>query len=451
MGVHICMFVNNRGLNDPRVTREAEVAVQAGFRVTVVAVQLPGENAPVCKVQRGVTFLRPKYRPSKAVKLLKGLFRAARPGCTSAAPDREPRKRPSAHEHKLSLFRRIQNALWGWRYNSLRILQRLHAGLGVDADIYHAHDCDTLGVAWICSRLRGRPLVYDSHELWVDWKVMGGASKTTAAAWRILEKNLVSECSLCITVSDGVGTILRQRYHPRRLVVVRNCPRMPKQSKLIEKEQARAACGIPPEAKVVVYQGGIFAFRGLETLIKAAAEIPGIRVLLIGRRNDYCAQLQDLARTYHSDNVCFLGDRTESERNLIMAAADLGVVLTQDLSLSYRHSLSNKIFEYFCNGTPVLGSDLPEHRRLNSATKACILTDPDNSKDVAEKIKGFFLRDPAATREMGRRARSAVLTEYNMEKQMRPVLDFYAACGSQEGTRFHARRGANWSNGGLCE
>ena len=70
---HICMFVSNSGLRDPRVTREAEIAVAAGFRVTVVTSPRHDESQPVRQVQRGVTFLSPQIGSSRLWAWLRGL------------------------------------------------------------------------------------------------------------------------------------------------------------------------------------------------------------------------------------------------------------------------------------------------------------------------------------------------------------------------------------------
>ncbi len=433
--MHICMFVNNRGLNDPRVTREAEVAVGAGFRVTVVAAQDHKEVAAVRQEQRGVAFIRPKVPASGLAAVVRKLRWPTMPCPDERVPDAGSAQTmvvgiggltgsQSQAANGVNLLRR----LWGWRRSTRSLWQRLCAGLSVDADVYHAHDCDTLALGWICACLRNRPLVYDSHELWVDWQLQMGASAMVAWAWRTVEQSLCRRSRLCITVSDGLGDILRSRYRPSRLLIVRNCPRKPSADPPMTRQAARTLCSIGPNENVVIYQGGIWRNRGLDVLVRAAARLPQCRMLLVGPANDYANELAELARTCGAGNVSLLGHKEEADRNVYMSAADLGVVLTQDRSLSYRYSLANKVFEYFSRNVPVVVSDLPEYRRVIERTGAGLLCDPEDSDGLAAQIRAFFAKEPSFRSAMAERGRRAVLEELNMERQMEPVLEFYRSC-----------------------
>ncbi len=428
--VRVCMFVNNPGLRDPRVTREAEVAVEAGFDVTVVACQNHDEDGPTRVLQRGVEFLRPKVGSSRLAGALRHVLGLRRTFSASPAAPREASpsadaSATAAEKARPSLMRRLHGWGWGWRRTLVSLGQRIRLGLAVSADAYHAHDCDTLPIAWLCARLRGKPFIYDSHELWVDWKRMGGVGRVPVALWEMAERAFVRQAAACVTVSEDMAALLKRRHSLGCMLVVRNCPRRGTSEATVPRDVARRACGIENGQRIVLYQGGLWANRGLDVLVESARHVPEVDVLLVGRLNSYGAGLQQIRRDLGCRNVRFLGHRDEAERNALMAAADLGVVLTQDRSLSYRLTLSNKIFEYFANGLPVLASDLPPHRRIEAQTGACRLTNPEDAVILAEDIRRFFSMDETGRRRMGERARRAALDQLNMERQMTPLLELY--------------------------
>ncbi len=136
-----------------------------------------------------------------------------------------------------------------WLVNYVRGLRewgRLAVEAAGPVDVWHAHDLT--GLAAIVPSLRHRvPLVYDSHELFLE---SGTAATLPRLARRILryyEKRLVSSAAALITVNDEIAAELRRRYQPRRVAVVHNCPVLatpqPSGSPL------RDATGIPPELR----------------------------------------------------------------------------------------------------------------------------------------------------------------------------------------------------------
>lgn len=428
---HVCRFVNNPALGDPRVTRQAEACVAAGMRQTVIAPQDHREQAPLRTEQRGVLFLRPAV-PSSLFGRLAGRSKGATANNSRAAGEGEMTAgSSSANGHEAigggHFMKSAIDRLWTLRRELLSGLQRLRLGLMCDADAYYAHNCDTLWMGYFCSLVRRRPLVYDSHELWVDWLAMGNSPRWQVGWARLTERFIVRRCRLVVTVSDELAEILCRRYGIQRAMVINNCPHRPEPPAAALRAEARRTLGIDEQEPVVVYQGGLWPNRGLDNLVRSAARLPQVKYYLIGKPNEYGENLRRLARENGCENVVFTGHRDEAERNRYMAASDLGVVLTQDRSLSYRNTISNKIFEYWSNGLPVLASDLPPHRRLEAETPACVLCNPDSGESVGGAIGSFFALPPESRRNMGECGLRAVMQQYNIEAQMTPMLEFLRA------------------------
>jgi glycosyltransferase involved in cell wall biosynthesis len=81
----------------------------------------------------------------------------------------------------------------------------------------------------------------------------------------------------------------------------------------------------------------------------------------------------------------------------VASSADFGICLIEDISLSDRFCLPNKLFEYIFSGLPVIASNLPDMRKLileydvgicienstQSLLRAVLETDKDQFDDLA--------------------------------------------------------------------
>jgi glycosyltransferase involved in cell wall biosynthesis len=82
---------------------------------------------------------------------------------------------------------------------------------------------------------------------------------------------------------------------------------------------------------------------------------------------------------------------------------------------------SNKVFEYFARGLPVLTGDRPDWREAFEATGVGRSCARDSADSIAAALRAF-LDDPDGRREMGERGRRRVLADWNYETQFAPVL-----------------------------
>ena len=80
------------------------------------------------------------------------------------------------------------------------------------ADIYHAHDFNTLPVGYYLSRRYKGKLVYDSHELNLEAGRMARVKGLPKRFLRAQERFLIRRCDAVITVNDSIAAILEKQY-----------------------------------------------------------------------------------------------------------------------------------------------------------------------------------------------------------------------------------------------
>ncbi len=223
-------------------------------------------------------------------------------------------------------------------------------------DILLANDLDTLLPNFLVSKLQGKPLVFDSHELFSEIPELVDRP-FTKSIWRYLEKIIIPKIRYGYTVSDSIADYYQSKYKVNFLVI-RNVPETTKES-LTEYSLA-----IPDKKKVILYQGAINEGRGLELMIEAMFHIEDAVFMLVGE-GDIEDELMTKVKELGLDKkVVFLGRLQPAVLRTISPQAAIGVSLEEDLGLNYRYALPNKLFDYIHAGLPVVVSDLPEMKRI---------------------------------------------------------------------------------------
>ena len=293
-------------------------------------------------------------------------------------PESHPVQRDyPTHRMKL-LFRK--GMLFYFEYN-LRLFFYL---LGAKIDVFVANDLDTLPANYLASRLKRKPLVYDSHEYFTEVpELIGRPFKKHI--WQSLERMLVPKVSAAYTVCNSIAEVYHEQYKVD-FKVVRNlpvCHDLEFQSKEIVKPG-----GAP---KIILYQGALNLGRGIEATIRAMQYIENAELWLAGD-GDLTAQLKQLvAELQLESKVKFLGRMPLSQLSHITRQADLGISLEEDLGLNYRFALPNKLFDYIQAGVPVLVSDLPEMRRIVEHYQIGAIASTHQRKELAQIIKNTLL------------------------------------------------------------
>jgi glycosyltransferase involved in cell wall biosynthesis len=400
-------------VTDPRVYKEAMTLLQEGHTVTVLAAGKYGLNLEKKTVYEGILVIRHQFIPRLYGIILSLLRKLRGASQTDYITGKDPANIGKIERHLIHLALEIYTVIF-----SVSVLKE---AIRQKADIYHAHDFDTLTPAYLAARVNGAKLVYDSHELWLENDRLAPYLPLQKPALWFLEKALARRADLTITVSDPIADELAIRYGIERPVVLVNClPYTEVQPSAEIKDSMREFS----DKKIAIFIGALTRNRGLEQLIESAQYLREAMVVIVGDGLLRRSLEEKVKEMQLEDRVRFVGWIPQRELMAYVASADVGVEPTQSTCLSFRYALGNKTFEYLMAGLPIAVSDQPHRRRIVERYGVGEVFDEKDPRSIAQAIDGI-VSDEERHREMRRRARLAAREEFNWEVQAKKLVRAY--------------------------
>lgn len=125
----------------------------------------------------------------------------------------------------------------------------------------------------------------------------------------------------------------------------------------ISKLDARTQLMMPLQQKIVLYSGHLYAWKGVETILEVAKNLPDIQFIFVGGLPADQKRLQD---NYSNSNVQFVPHQSPHLVPVYLMAADVLVLPNVPLTQHSEFSTSPiKLFEYMAARRPVIASRLP--------------------------------------------------------------------------------------------
>jgi glycosyltransferase involved in cell wall biosynthesis len=249
-------------------------------------------------------------------------------------------------------------------------------------DIVVSNDLDTLLPNYLISKLQSKVIIYDSHELFPEIPELIHRTRVKKV-WESLEKRILPKLKNCYTVSDSIATYYKEKYNTS-FQVIKNLPRT--------KKSSPGAFPFSTDKKIILYQGAVNVGRGLELMIETMQYLEHHIFVIIGSGDIINHLKKTTAKDIKTNNVYFLGKLTPTEMVKLTSLADIGISLEEDLGLSYRFALPNKLFDYLHAEIPVLVSNLPEMKKIIDTYKFGEVVFDRNPKSLAKQIEQFPLK-----------------------------------------------------------
>lgn len=293
------------------------------------------------------------------------------------------------------------------------------------ADAYHAHDLNTLPVAWYAARKHKARLVYDSHELYVERNRKNPHGRTGKFLLKCIERFLIRRCDAVITVNQSIAQELARRYKILMPTVLMNTPAKSAIRQDSNPDRLRSAVGIDAQYKILLYCGSFTFNRGLENLIQSLVHLTDCHLVMMGYGTaDYKAELAGVAQACGvAGRLSFFGPVPSDEVPQYAAGADLGVAPIENVCLSYYFCSPNKVFEYIAAGIPVIASDFPELRKVIDTFGIGATFNPDDPRDIARSAREI-LDNPSLRQEMKPKA-AAAAEAFNWENESVKLRTLY--------------------------
>lgn len=330
------------------------------------------------------------------------------------------RRYPNQKNQKLPFKIKLVN-FWHLPIFQLNIISSIFslikAAFKEKSDIYHAHDLDGLLCAFPAALIKRKILIYDSHELWSNTFPF---ANLRGIQWLlpILEKFLILKVKAGITVNVTIAKYLKARYHKNFLALynVINIDQ-PKKSPYNLRR-------LFPNKKIILHLGAADEGRGMEEMIETIKYLSRDYVLVFIGGGKTENQAKILVKKFDLEKkVYFLSAVLPNQIIDTIQQADLGLALTQKISLSYYYSLPNKIFQYIAAKIPVLGSNFPEFKKIIINNGIGEVVDPSKPKLIAKKIIEMTTQN--AQKKYRKNLEGLAKDKYNWANQEKILHQFY--------------------------
>ena len=248
-----------------------------------------------------------------------------------------------------------------------------------------SNDLDTLLPNYLAARLRGKKLVYDTHEFYTEVPELVGRPRVRAV-WLAIERRIFPKFKHVITVNGSIANAYKERYG-NEVHVVRNIP-VPRE---LPPAPSRMELGLPTDKRILVMQGaGINVQRGAEEAVLAMKELPDCLLLIIGGGDAWPVLERMVQEQGLQDRVRMVGKMPYARMMDYTRNADLGLTLDKDTNLNYRFSLPNKLFDYLHAGIPVLATDLPEVAAIVRAHDCGVVLPSADPDAITGAVRALF-------------------------------------------------------------
>jgi glycosyltransferase involved in cell wall biosynthesis len=288
------------------------------------------------------------------------------------------------------------------------------------AELLLSNDLDTLLPNYLVSRIKGIPLIYDSHEYFTEVPELVNR-KGVQNIWKRIERWVFPKLKDVITVNDSIADLYEKEYGIRP-VVVRNVS--PKRE--VSKDfKDRKAFDLPEDKFLMILQGsGINIQRGAEEMVLAMQYVSDANLLIVGG-GDVLDELKSLVKKYGLEQKIFFKPRQPYPilANLTYIA-DLGLTLDKDTNINYRFSLPNKLFDYIQAGTPVLASPLPEVKKIIDTYEIGDFIPSHEPVEIAEKVNQIVANQEVMSK--WRKNITFAASQLNWENEERQLKEVFA-------------------------
>jgi glycosyltransferase involved in cell wall biosynthesis len=284
-----------------------------------------------------------------------------------------------------------------------------------NCDVMHCNDLNALHIG-VISKLFNKNLkvVYDAHEYETETVYLTGIKKRLA---KTTENFLIKYVDRIMTVSDTIAGEYVRLYNVEKPALVLNAPF---HKKVEKKDIFRETFNISEHKSIFLYQGNLSRGRGVEVVLETFKNLNDNNSVVVFMGY---GELEEIIKEHQKkyNNIYFHKAVSPNVLLNYTSSADFGISMIEDICLSYRYCLPNKMFEYIMAEVPVIVSNLPEMKSIVEAYQVGVVTKENNSEELSRAI---ILASSLDKNEIQNNLKK-VKTIYNWEEQEKVLIELY--------------------------
>lgn len=369
------MLLTNPFRPDPRVYEEAKALVDKGYKVTILCWDR-GENYPSREIKENIEIIRIKIPSSygKPGDFLRGIL-----------------------AYYILSIKNLKNK---------------------NFDIVHAHDFDTLPLAYVLKKLHGWKIIYDAHDHYTSM-IKDVLPSKVASLLRFVEKYLMRRVDGRIAATRALGRVL---FGNLDFVTVMNA------KKLEDYEVSRDVIeGLRDKYNlrgkfVIVYIGILKIWEPIPQIIEAVKGNKDV-YLIIGGDGPHREII--LKKIGDADNILYIGWVKKEDIPKYTVLSDI-IVLPSDSRKDYtRVAVGNKILEGLAAGKPIIAGKDTEGGRIVEECQCGLVCEFTDIDCISRGI--IYLKENKNLYEkFAKNAKRCAIRKYNWEIMKKRLLSLYS-------------------------
>jgi glycosyltransferase involved in cell wall biosynthesis len=397
----VCLISPGHVAFNPRLVKEANALVSAGYSVHVIAAN-------------NLKNLRPLDEP---------ILRAANwsfelVGGDSTLLDFLRRGRSRIAKKMLALTNSESLLLHEWAHHSLTELLKA-ATRRHQADLYIAHYVAALPAAHFAARRYHSIWGFDAEDYHLGqfehWERAGVAARAVGK----IEAAYLPQAGHFTAASDGIAEAYARDYKILPPPVILNV--FPRANAPLDPTKAGRA---RPGPSIYWFSQTIGINRGLECAISAIAQARSQPHLYLRGflQSGIKEKLDEIARPVGvADRVHYLPAALGADMERLASEYDIGLVAETGYTENNRIAVANKLFSFLLAGVPVVASDTKAHRGIAEVCNAVVLYPVDSSLALA-KVFDDLLLNPEALEKARYESWEAGQHRYNWDFEQKKLI-----------------------------
>lgn len=272
--------------------------------------------------------------------------------------------------------------------------------------------------SWFATKIFRIPTIYDAHHPPVNWaaeRIISSFSRSKNLLGMSFNSRGLHDIYFCLGIT-GQNPIVAPNGFEREAFEGEH-----------DISSLRERIGLPLERKVVCYCGNTYRGRGLEILVRAAAQMPEVEFLIVGGRKRDNALWREMARQEGITNFRMEGFVAQREVPSYLIASDVLVmpyssgVTIRDGTEAGRFTSPLKLFEYMAAAKPIVATGVPSVLEILRPGENSVVTSPDDGGEFIRAL-GLVLADSELCARISDGARSDA-AGYTWEKRVEKIIE----------------------------